>query len=115
MGNAPLLKIPVSLYTDSFPINMTLAPANTARGGFMRRCCSGLVLVTAVSLILALTGCLGSSTSTPSNGGVRSVSINPTGNISLEVGSSQVFTASALDANGRAISGVEIQFVVSSP
>ena len=81
----------------------------------MRRCCSGLILVLAVSLVLALTGCLGSSTSTPSNGGVRSVSINPTGNISLEVGSSQVFTASALDANGHAIAGVNIQYLVSSP
>jgi len=81
----------------------------------MRRCCSGLILVLAVSLILTLTGCLGSSTSTPSNGGIRSVSINPSGNISLEVGTSQVFTASALDVNGRAVAGVNIQYVVSAP
>jgi hypothetical protein len=81
----------------------------------MRRCCSGLILLSAVCLVLALTGCLGSSTPVPANGGVKSVSINPSGNISLEVGTSQVFTASALDANGRAIAGVNIQYVVSVP
>lgn len=81
----------------------------------MRRCCSGLILLFAVCLVLALTGCLGSSTPTPANGGVKSVSINPSGNLSLEVGTSQVFTASALDANGRAIAGVNIQYVVSLP
>jgi hypothetical protein len=81
----------------------------------MQRCCSGMILLPAVCLVLALTGCLGSSTPVPANGGVKSVSINPSGNISLEVGTSQVFTASALDANGRAIAGVNIQYVVSVP
>jgi len=81
----------------------------------MRRCCSVLILLVAVCLALALTGCLGSTTSTPANAGVKSVSINPTGNISLEVGSSQVFTASALGTNGRPVAGVNIQYVVSTP
>ena len=81
----------------------------------MRRCFSGSILLSAVGLLLALAGCLGSSTSNPPNGGVKSVSINPSGSISLEVGTSQVFTASALNADGRSISGVEIQFIVSSP
>jgi hypothetical protein len=81
----------------------------------MRRCFSGLILLSVVCLVLALTGCLGSSTPNPPNGGVKSVSINPSGNFSLEVGTSQVFTASALDANGRAVAGVNIQYVVSSP
>jgi hypothetical protein len=81
----------------------------------MHRCGSGFVLALASCLALGLTGCLGSSTPNPTNGGVKSVSLNPSGNISLEVGSSQVFTASALDANGRAVAGVNIQYVVSSP
>ena len=80
----------------------------------MQRCSSVLLLVLAVALALALTGCLGSSTSATA-GGVKSLSLSPNGNISLEIGGLQPFAASAVDGNGRPIAGADIQFIVSSP
>jgi len=78
----------------------------------MHRCCSGLILITALLFTIALTGCLGKSSNNPGTGGVQSVSLNPTGNLSLEVGGTQVFTATAKDALGRVVIG-NIQYVVA--
>jgi hypothetical protein len=91
-----------------------LAPGNGMRGGFMHRCSSAFVLGMVVTLAAALTGCLGSSSPSPVNGGVKSVSISPTGTLSITVGTTQLFSATAQDVNGRTIPGVNIQFIVAS-
>jgi hypothetical protein len=104
-----------TFYTDSFPPhNIMLAPGKRARGGFMHRCGSGLLLTLAITLVAALTGCLGKSSSNPGNGGVQSVILSPGSTISLETGGTQFFSASAKDALGRTILGINIQFVVES-
>ena len=80
----------------------------------MHRCGSGFLLTLAISFVAAFTGCLGKSSSNPGNGGVQSVTLSPASTISLESGGTQVFSASAKDALGRTILGVNIQFVVES-
>jgi hypothetical protein len=110
-----LLKIPMTFYTDSFPTdNITLAPGQLARGGFMHRCGYGFLFALAIVFIAALTGCLGKSTSSPGNGGVATITLGPSGNLSMDVGTTQVFSATAKDASGRAVPGVNIQYIVTS-
>src|ERR1700716_1458339 len=111
-----LLKIPMTLYTDSFPPNniIMLAPGKRPRGGFMHRCSSGFLLTLVITFVVALTGCLGKSSPNPGGGGVQSVTLSPSSNFSIDVGSTTGFNATGRDANGRAILGVSIQFVVGS-
>ncbi len=80
----------------------------------MHRCGSGLLLTLAIPFVVACTGCLGNSSSNVGNGGVQSVTLGPGSTISLETGGTQFFSASAKDALGRAVLGVDIQFVVAS-
>ncbi|MGA9528624.1 MAG: hypothetical protein WBS24_10955 [Terriglobales bacterium] len=80
----------------------------------MHRCRSFVLALFAIGAMIALSGCLGKSTSSTGIGNVKSISLNPAGNFSLEIGSSQVFSASALDGNNHAIPGVDIQFIVSA-
>jgi hypothetical protein len=80
----------------------------------MHRCGSGLLLTLAIAFVAAFTGCLGKSTGNQGNGGVQTVSLNPGGMISIDVGATQVFTASGRNAAGGAVLGVSIQFVVTS-
>ncbi len=65
--------------------------------------------------VLALTGCLGKSTSNSGNGGVTSISLNPSASLSLDVGATQVFAASGRDASGHTVLGINIQFIVAVP
>jgi hypothetical protein len=80
----------------------------------MHRCGSGFLLGLVIVFSTALTGCLGNSTSGSGNGGVETISLSPSGNLSLEIGTSQVFTVTGKDASGRAIPAVEIQYLVTS-
>src|SRR6202047_39749 len=99
----------MTFYTDSFPPNniitlaITLAPGKRTRGGFMHRCGSGLLLTLVITFVVALTGCLGKSSPNPGGGGVKTVTLNPASNVSIDVASTQIFSASATDANGRPI------------
>ncbi|MFZ1915959.1 MAG: hypothetical protein WAU58_00170 [Terriglobales bacterium] len=81
----------------------------------MHRCSSFLLILLAITLVIALAGCLGGNTANSGNGGVKNISLNPGGNLSLDVGGTLGFSASATDANGRPIVGADIQFIVSSP
>ncbi|MGO9864890.1 MAG: hypothetical protein ACLPLR_14855 [Terriglobales bacterium] len=82
----------------------------------MHRCGSVFLLISAITVvfILALTGCLGTSTTNPGNGGVQSVTLSPPFNLSIDIGATQVFSASAKGANGKTVIGINIQFVVAS-
>jgi len=80
----------------------------------MYRCGSGFLLTLAITFVVAFTGCLGKSTNNPGNGGVTSVTLSPGGTISIEAGSTQVFSATGKNANGRAVLGIDIQYLVVS-
>jgi hypothetical protein len=82
----------------------------------MHRCGSVFLLTLAIAFVflLALSGCLGKSSTNPGNGGVQSVTLSPSYTASIEVGATQVFNASAKDANGKAVIGLNIQYVVAS-
>jgi len=80
----------------------------------MYRCGSGFLLTLAITFVVALTGCLGKSSSNSGNGGVQSVSLNPSSNFSIDVGGAQVFSATAKNATGGTVLGASIQFVVVS-
>src|SRR5258708_23430870 len=89
----------MTLYTDSFPPNSNmLAPGKRARGGFMYRCGPGLLLTLAITFVLALTGCLGKSSSNSGNGGAQSVTLNPDSTFSIDFARTRVFSATATDA-----------------
>ena len=81
----------------------------------MHRCGSGFLLTLAITFFVALTGCLGKSSSNSSNGGVQSVTLSPSNIISLEVGGTQFFTATGKDASGHPVLGINIQYVVGVP
>jgi hypothetical protein len=80
----------------------------------MHRCGCVFLLTSAIIFVLALTGCLGKSSSNNGNGGVTTITLNPGTDVSLDVGGTQVFSASAKDALGRTVLGVSIQFLVVS-
>jgi hypothetical protein len=80
----------------------------------MYRCGSGFLLILAITFVAAFTGCLGKSSGNSGNGGVQTVTLNPGGSLSMEVGGTQVFSASGKDAQGTAVLGVNIQFIVAS-
>jgi len=80
----------------------------------MQRCGSGFLVTLVIIFVSSLTGCLGKSSPNSGGGGVQSVSLNPGGTLSINVGSTQVFTAAARDAHNVAIPGVDIQFIVES-
>jgi hypothetical protein len=80
----------------------------------MHRCGSGFLLTLAITFVGAFTGCLGKSTSNPGGGGVQSVTLNPSSSLSINVGGTQVFSASGKDAFGHPVVGASIQFIVQS-
>jgi len=81
----------------------------------MHRCGSRFLFVLAIISAAVLTGCLGKSTGNSGNGGVQTVTITPTGNVSLDVGSTQVFSATGKSASGQIVVGFQIQFFVTVP
>ncbi len=80
----------------------------------MRRCSTVFLLIAAISFALALTACLGKSTPGPGGQGVSSVTLSPNANFSMDVGSTQVFSATARNTAGQVIIG-SVQFVVGVP
>ena len=81
----------------------------------MHRCGSGFLLTLAIAFVVALTGCLGKSSTNLGNAGVQSVTLSPANTFSLEVGGTQVFSASGKDAAGKPVPGFNIQYVVGVP
>jgi len=80
----------------------------------MRRCTTVLYLITAISLASTLTGCLGKNTPNPGGQAVSSVTLVPNANFSMDVGGTQVFSATARNGAGGVIIG-ETEFLVSLP
>src|SRR5260370_7126957 len=105
----------MTFYTDTFPVkHIMLAVGKRARGGLMHRCSSGFLLTLVIPLVVALTGCLGKSSINPAGGGVKTVTLSPSSNFSIDVGGTQIFSASGTDANGRPVLGASIQFISES-
>lgn len=69
----------------------------------MHRRSSGFLLILAISSLVALSGCVGKSTGNQGNGGVQTVTLNPSTNVSLQFGGTQTFTATARDSAGRTV------------
>ncbi len=79
----------------------------------MHRCCSVFLSIIIITFAIALSGCLGKSSSNTNNAGVKTVSLNPSSNFSMDVGGTQIFSTSATDAFGHMIPGAA-QYLVSS-
>jgi hypothetical protein len=75
---------------------------------------SRFLLILNIAFVAALTGCLGKSSVNPGNGGVQSVTLSPATTFSLDVGGTQFFSASGKNANGIAVLGGGIEFLVAS-
>lgn len=69
----------------------------------MDRRSSGFLLVLGLIALAGLCGCVGKSTKNQGGGNVQTVTLNPSTNVSLELGDTQTFTATARDANGRSV------------
>ncbi len=80
----------------------------------MHRCGTGILIILITAALAVLTGCLGQSTKNPNAQGVKTISLNPGGIQSIDVGATQTFFASAINALGQTVPGVSIQFVVTS-
>jgi hypothetical protein len=80
----------------------------------MHRSGSGFLLTLSISLVIALTGCLGKSSGNAGNEGVASVTLSPGESVSMDVGTTQPFTATARNGSGSPILGLNIQFLVTS-
>jgi hypothetical protein len=81
----------------------------------MRYCRNCGSFIATLTLTLALSGCLGKSTPNPNAAGVESVSLSPSSAVSIDIGTTQAFTATAKDANGHTIANVNIQYIVTVP
>ena len=66
----------------------------------MDRCRSGFLLTLAIILASTLSGCLGKSNGNLAATGVSSVTLNPSITFSMNIGATQVFSASAKNASG---------------
>lgn len=80
----------------------------------MHRCSTGFFLAITIVIASALPGCLGKGTPNSQNAGVQNVSLRPAGNVSLDVGGTEVFAATATDAFGHTVAGVA-QYSVTVP
>jgi hypothetical protein len=111
-----LFKIPMTFYTGRFPPHtLGSRPEKQARGGFMHRSGTGVfIVVLAILLTACLTGCVGSNSGGNGGGGVKTVTLSPSGTQSINVGATQIFTATATDTLGQAVVAGTIQFTVTS-
>jgi hypothetical protein len=77
---------------------------------------SGTVILIVLGIILAasLTGCVGKNSGGSGGGGVQTVTLSPGGNQSINLGATQIFTATARDAKGTVVIATTIQFTVTS-
>jgi hypothetical protein len=79
----------------------------------MQRCKSGLFLAVALPLLLMLAGCAGKSSNTGSNDAIQSITLSPSGNLSVDIGSSnQTFTATAHNGIGQVVP-VNVKFATA--
>lgn len=69
----------------------------------MDRCSARVLLLLTVCLGSAFTGCVGKSGPTSNNGTVESVTLTPAANLSLDLGATQTFTATARNGLGQTL------------
>src|SRR5882724_5986662 len=93
----------MTFYTDCFPTHTTLASGKRTRGGFMDRRCPGFLLILATISLVVLSGCVGKSTNNPESGGVQAVTLSPNTTLSVELGKTQTFTATARNSAGQSV------------
>ena len=69
----------------------------------MDRRCPGFLLILAIVSLAALSGCVGKSTSNSQSSSVQTVTLNPSSDVSLELGKTQNFNATARNAAGQSV------------
>jgi hypothetical protein len=69
----------------------------------MDRRCPGFLLILAIVSLAALSGCVGKSTSNSQSSSVQTVTLNPSSDVSLELGKTQNFSATARNAAGQSV------------
>ena len=69
----------------------------------MDRRCTGFLFLLALVALAGLSGCVGKSSQNQQGGNVQTVTLNPSTNVSLDLGGTQTFTATARDVNGRTV------------
>ena len=79
----------------------------------MHRSGTGILIVLAISIAASLTGCVGENSGGSGGGGVKTVTLSPSGSQSINIGATQNFTATATDALGQTVLST-IQFTVTS-
>lgn len=80
----------------------------------MDRCRSGFLITLVIIFASALNGCLGKSAGNSSGGGVSTVTLSPASTFSMNIGATQPFSATAKNAGGGTVLGLDIQYVVTS-
>jgi hypothetical protein len=69
----------------------------------MDRRCPRFIFILAIASLATLSGCVGNSTNNPTPTSVQSVTLNPASNVSLELGRTQTFSATAHNAAGQSV------------
>jgi hypothetical protein len=69
----------------------------------MDRRCPGFLVILAIVSLAALSGCVGKSTSNSESTSVQTVTLNPSSDVSLELGKTQNFSATARNAAGQSV------------
>ena len=69
----------------------------------MDRRCPGFLLIVSIVSLATLSGCVGKSTNNPEGGSVQTVTLNPSSDLSLELGKTQNFSATARNAAGQSV------------
>ena len=69
----------------------------------MDRRCPGFILILAIVSLANLSGCVGKSTSNSGSTSVQTVTLNPSSDVSLELGKTQNFSATARNAAGQSV------------
>jgi len=80
----------------------------------MHRSGTGILIVLAIGLTASLTGCVGKNSGGNQSGGVKTVTLSPSGTLSIDVGTTSVFSATATNALGQPVLPGTIQFTVVS-
>ena len=76
------------------------------------RCSRIFGLFVAIIALGFLSGCIGKGTSGKGGSGVQTVTLSPASSVSLDLGGTQTFSASARDSSGRTVFGT-INFLAS--
>jgi len=80
----------------------------------MHRSGTGILILLAICFTASLTGCVGSNSGGNPGENVQAVTLSPGGSLSIDIGATPIFTATAKNALGSTVIANAIQFTVTS-